>query len=165
MSEKIYKVKLSPDAALLRRAERFRKRDEYNRDHTRQREFEAKFLSRDMPDSKAARADFSDGGRQARQMYTFDLPENCHFENWYDEVIRYAMAIMPKDLWQYRKLLWNLYKYRGNSIEVKANTWPSQDPHSVKIRHKFSRGVRKILKFFSAPKTLIQMRVFRSKIK
>ena len=165
MSEKTYKKKLSHDEALLRRAEKFRKWHDYKRDHTRQREFEAKFLHRDMPGSKAARADFSDGGRQARQMYAFDLQENCHCQNWYDEVVRYAMAIMPKHLWQYRKLLWNLYKYRGNSIEVKANTWLKENPTTTKVCMKFKRGVRKMLKFFSAPKTLAQMRVFRVKTK
>ena len=164
MSKKTYKKILSHDEALLCRAKKFKKRDEYDHDHTRQRCFERRFVSRDLPKSKAANADFSDGGKCAAQMYAFDLPELYHTQNWYDEIINYAQAIMPKPLWKYRKLLRNIYKYRGNSIEIKAHTWPKEDPYSIKIRHKYSRGVKKILKFFESPSTLAKMRVLRSKI-
>ena len=165
MSKKTYKKILSHDEALLCRAEKFKKWHEVRDDHTIQRSFERRFVSRDLPDSKAAHADYSDGGKSAAQIYAFDLPELYHTQNWYDEVIYHAQRMLPKKLCKYRLLLVNCYKYRGNSIEIKAYTWPKENPTSPKTCMQYSRSVKKILKFFTRPSVLAKMRVLRSKIK
>ena len=164
MSKKTYKKILSHDEALLCRAEKFNKRDETLHDHTRQRCFERRFLSRDLPDSKAAHADFSDGGKSAAQMYAFDLPELYHTQNWYDEVLEKAARILPNKLRYLRKLLFNIYKYRGDKAEIRSQTYEGKDPFSKKIYERYRRDSKKLLKFFTRPSILAKMRVLRSKI-
>jgi len=134
-------------AAYLRCAERNRRMDEARHDRTRQRAFERAFESRDLPFSRASRADAGDGGRGARQVRNFDRAG----PSWYETSIRSAAARLPKPFWHLRGLLVNLYRYRGDKTAVKAATWPGEDPKSDAVRVKYCQGVKKLLNFFSGP--------------
>ena len=165
MSKKTYKKILSHDEALLCRAKKFKKRDEARDDHTLQRSFERRFESRDMPDSEAARAGYSDGGKGVWLLTAFDAPEYYHTRNWYDAVLEKAARILPNELRYLHKLLFNIYKYRGDKAEIRARTYEGEDPESWAVYKKYWRDRKKLLNFFTRPSILAKMRVLRSEIK
>ncbi len=109
------KTRTSNIPALIHRAEKFRKANEYLEDQTRQRAFERKFVSRDMPNSSAAIADYSDGGRSvATTIRNIDAPArkamrlNC---------IR-RMAVRLPNSGILRSLLWAIYRNGSNRRET-----------------------------------------------
>ena len=95
-------------AAILRKAEHDRRVNEAKHDQTRQRRFERNFLSRDLPDSKAARADASDGGRlTARLVEGIDAPTRRERQI---AAINVAAAKLPRRSGWLRKLLWAIFR-------------------------------------------------------
>ena len=95
-------------AAILRKAEHDRCVNEAKHDQTRQRRFERNFLSRDLPDSKAARADASDGGRlTARLVEGIDAPTRRERQI---AAINAAAAKLPRRSGWLRKLLWAIFR-------------------------------------------------------
>ena len=99
-------------AGYLRIAERNRRANEAKHDQTRQRQFERNFLSRDLPDSKAARADASDGGRlTARLVEGLDAPTRRERQI---AAINAAAAKLPRRSGWLRKLLWAIFRNGRN---------------------------------------------------
>ena len=99
-------------AALLRKAEHDRLVNEAKHDQTRQRRFERGFLSRDLPDSKAARADASDGGRlTARLVAGLDAPTRRERQI---AAVNTAAARLPRKPGWLRKLLWAIFRNGKN---------------------------------------------------
>ena len=99
-------------AGYLRIAERNRRVNEAKHDQTRQRRFERNFLSRDLPDSKAARADASDGGRlTARLVEGIDAPTRRERQI---AAINAAAAKLPRRSGWLRKLLWAIFRNGRN---------------------------------------------------
>lgn len=99
-------------AGYLRIAERNRRVNEAKHDQTRQRRFERNFLSRDLPDSKAARADASDGGRlTARLVEEIDAPTRRERQI---AAVNLAAAKMPRRSGWLRKLLWAIFRNGRN---------------------------------------------------
>ena len=99
-------------AAILRKAEHDRRVNEAKHDQTRQRRFERGFLSRDLPDSKAARADASDGGRlTARLVEGIDAPTRRERQI---AAINAAAAKLPRRSGWLRKLLWAIFRNGRN---------------------------------------------------
>ena len=103
-------------AGYLRIAERNRRVNEAKHDQTRQRRFERNFLSRDLPDSKAARADASDGGRlTARLVEEIDAPTRRERQI---AAVNLAAAKLPRRSGWLRKLLWAIFR-NGRNRELK----------------------------------------------
>ena len=99
-------------AAVLRKAEHDRLVNETKHDHTRQREFERRFLSRDLADSKAARSDASDGGRCVlRLVARLDAPTRRERQI---AAINAAAARLPRKPGWLRKLLWGIFRNGRN---------------------------------------------------
>ena len=99
-------------AGYLRIAERNRRVNEAKHDQTRQRRFERNFLSRDLPDSKAARADASDGGRlTARLVEEIDAPTRRERQI---AAVNLAAAKLPRRSGWLRKLLWAIFRNGRN---------------------------------------------------
>ena len=95
-------------AGYLLIAERNRRANEAKHDQTRQRQFERNFLSRDLPDSMAARADASDGGRlAARLVEGIDAPTRRERQI---AAINVAAAKLPRRSGWLRKLLWGIFR-------------------------------------------------------
>ena len=99
------------ELAYLRIAERNRKVDEVRQDHTRQREFEKRFESRDLPNSRAAIADMTDGGRAAKSMGC-RLDPKPKIDK--DAIIRKAALRLPRKPPILQKLLWAIYRNGKN---------------------------------------------------
>ena len=108
MSEAVLRRSARNPTAFLRRAERNRQTDEVRHDQTRQRKFERGFLSLDMPDSLAARADWSDMGYAVRRLLNaLDDP----FRRLRREAcIRRAAARLPRTSVWLQPLLWGIYR-------------------------------------------------------
>ena len=99
-------------AGYLRIAERNRRVNEAKHDQTRQRRFERNFLSRDLPDSTAARADASDGGRlTARLVEEIDAPTRRERQI---AAVNLAAAKLPRRSGWLRKLLWAIFRNGRN---------------------------------------------------
>ena len=99
-------------AAVLRKAEHDRLVNETKHDHTRQREFERRFLSRDLADSKAARSDASDGGRCVlRLVARLDAPTRRERQI---AAVNVAAAKLPRKPGWLRKLLWGIFRNGRN---------------------------------------------------
>lgn len=99
-------------AGYLRIAERNRRVNEAKHDQTRQRRFERNFLSRNLPDSKAARADASDGGRlTARLVEEIDAPTRRERQI---AAVNLAAAKLPRRSGWLRKLLWAIFRNGRN---------------------------------------------------
>ena len=99
-------------AGYLRIAERNRRVNEAKHDQTRQRRFERNFLSRDLPDSKAACADASDGGRlTARLVEEIDAPTRRERQI---AAVNLAAAKLPRRSGWLRKLLWAIFRNGRN---------------------------------------------------
>ena len=99
------------ELAYLRIAERNRKVDEVRQDHTRQREFEKRFESRDLPNSRAAIADMSDGGRAAKSMGC-RLDPKPKIDK--DAILKKAASSLPMKPAILKKLLWAIYRNGKN---------------------------------------------------
>ena len=105
-------------AALLRKAEHNRQADEARHDHTRQREFERRFLSRDLPDSKAARADASDAGRLVEATIArLDAPTRRERQI---AALNAAAAKLPRKSGWLRKLLWAIFRNGSDREQTMA---------------------------------------------
>ena len=127
-------------ATLLRRAERFRLANEARDDQTRQRRFERRFLSVDMPDSVAARADWSDLGRQVRQLVSaLDDPFR---RQWRLARMNRAAARLPRKSVWLRPLLWAIYRNGPDREKTMAELGISKSTYWW--------GVNFFLKFYSA---------------
>ena len=99
-------------AGYLRIAERNRRVNEAKHDQTRQPRFERNFLSRGLPDSKAARADASDGGRlTARLVEEIDAPTRRERQI---AAVNLAAAKLPRRSGWLRKLLWAIFRNGRN---------------------------------------------------
>jgi len=122
---------------LVRRVAKFEKANEFKHDQTRQRQFERRFESRDLPDSRAARADASDGGRGSADIRGFESRRNA---KWYETKVREAAARLPDNLKRYRRLLWAIYrngkKKRISKRQLGVSNWW------------YREGLRKLKKFF-----------------
>ena len=126
-------------AGYLLIAERNRRANEAKHDQTRQREFERRFLSRDLPDSKAARADASDGGRQtAATVARLDAP--THRERQI-AAVNAAAAKLPRKSGWLRKLLWAIFRNGSDREQTMAEL------HIPKRTYWW--GVNFFLKFYS----------------
>jgi len=97
--------------AYLRRSEQNRIANETKHDHTRQRAFERRFESRDLPDSRAAKADASDGGRIAAGVRGFETRKDI---GWYETKVRVAAAKLPRHPPILQKLLWAVFRNGPN---------------------------------------------------
>ena len=127
-------------AALLRKAEHDRLVNEAKHDQTRQRRFERGFLSRDLPDSKAARADAADGGRlTARLVEGIDAPTRRERQI---AAINVAAAKLPRRSGWLRKLLWGIFRNGRNReqtmLELHLPKW------------QYWRGVKYFLNLYSS---------------
>ena len=97
---------------LLRQTEHNRIANEARDDQTRQRKFERSFESRDLPDSEAARADASDGGRlTARLVEEIDAPTRRERQI---AAVNLAAAKLPRRSGWLRKLLWAIFRNGRN---------------------------------------------------
>jgi len=123
--------------AYLRRSERNRIANETKHDHTRQRAFERRFESRDLPDSRAAKADASDGGRIAAGVRGFETRKDAA---WYEAKVRTAAARLPKDLKRFRALLWAIYRNGKN------RSYSIAELHKTEGWYRW--GLKKLLDFF-----------------
>ena len=127
-------------AALLRKAEHDRLVNEAKHDQTRQRRFERGFLSRDLPDSKAARADASDGGRQTAA--TFARLDASTRRDRQIAALNAAAAKLPRKSGWLRKLLWAIF--RNGSDRERTMT-------ELRIpKRTYWWGVRYFLDFYSS---------------
>ena len=127
-------------AGYLLIAERNRRANEAKHDQTRQRRFERNFLSRDLPDSKAARADASDGGRlAARLVEGIDAPTRRERQI---AAINVAAAKLPRRSGWLRKLLWGIFRNGRNReqtmLELHLPKW------------QYWRGVKYFLNLYSS---------------
>ena len=127
-------------AGYLRIAERNRRVNEAKHDQTRQRRFERNFLSRDLPDSKATRADASDGGRlAARLVEGIDAPTRRERQI---AAVNVAAAKLPRRSGWLRKLLWAIFR-NGRNRELTM-----RELHLPKRTYWW--GVRYFLDFYSS---------------
>ena len=79
----------SHERNLLRRAEKYRRANEYAHDHTRQRVFERGFLSLDCPDEDGHTYDYGDcGGTMRKMLREMDAPYHEHVRE-----LRFAAAL------------------------------------------------------------------------
>ena len=120
--------------ALLRRVEHNRIVDEARHDQTRQREFERRFESRDLPDSRAARADASDGGRSVRRI-EIGLDADYHRERR-ERLIRKAAAGLNGTL---KRILWGIFRGKNRAERIELSGVP---------RTTYFRGLKNLLKLF-----------------
>ena len=126
-------------AALLRKAERDRIVNEAKHDQTRQREFERRFLSRDLPDSQAARADASDAGRLvAATVARLDAPTRRERQI---AAVNTAAARLPRKSGWLRKLLWAIFRNGSDREQTMAELRLSKSSYWW--------GVNFFLKFYS----------------
>ena len=126
-------------AGYLRIAERNRRVNEAKHDQTRQRRFKRNFLSRDLPDSKAARADASDGGRlTARLVEEIDAPTRRERQI---AAVNLAAAKLPRRSGWLRKLLWAIFR-NGRNRELTM-----RELHLPKWQ--YWRGVRYFLDLYA----------------
>lgn len=132
--------------AILRKAERDRKADEARSDQTRQRKFERSFESRDLADSRAARADASDGGKfVSLSVGAIDAEIRQRLRT---AKINRAAATLPRPV---RKgqlpmctLLWAIFR----NVSDRAKTLVE-----LHIRERtYTRGVKFLLEFFHVPR-------------
>ena len=126
-------------AALLRKAEHDRLVNEAKHDQTHQRRFERGFLSRDLPDSKAARADASDGGRQTAA--TFARLDASTRRERQIAALNAAAAKLPRKSGWLRKLLWAIFRNGSDRERTMAEL------HIPKRTYWW--GVNFFLKFYS----------------
>ncbi|MCR5414937.1 MAG: hypothetical protein K6F50_09480 [Kiritimatiellae bacterium] len=128
------------ERALLARAERNRICDETRNDRTRQRTFERRFESRDLPDSRAAFADASDAGWMSRMI---ERSLDAEYRRWAREFrLQSAAASLPRRPGMLRRLLWAIYRNgRERSVTMAELNMPART---------YWWGVKNLLKFFSA---------------
>ena len=119
---------------LLRRSERNRIANEARDDQTRQRKFERSFESRDLPDSEAARADASDGGRCVRKIVIrFDA--GYHRERR-ERLIRQAAVGLSGTL---KRILWGIFRGEDRRERIRLSGVPKAT---------YFWGLEKLLKLF-----------------
>jgi len=123
--------------AYLRRSEHNRLANDTKHDQTRQRRFERKFESRDLPDSRAARAGATDGGRQAAATRNYETRRNAE---WYEAKVREAAARLPRRLKRFRALLWAIYR-NGRERRVSIAELGTSEGW-------YRWGLKKLLKFY-----------------
>ena len=119
---------------LLRRTEHNRIANEARDDQTRQRKFERSFESRDLPDSEAARADASDGGRCVRKL------EICLDADYRRErrerLIRQAAVGLSGTL---KRILWGIFRGEDRRERIELSGVPKAT---------YFWGLEKLLKLF-----------------
>ena len=127
-------------AAYLRRAIHNLRVDEMRHDQTRQREFERRFESRDLPDSRAARADASDNSRAINRLVRqMDEPVRQKLR---EMRVNQAAASLPRTSAWLRPLLWAIYRNGSNRKKTMSELGLSKSSYWW--------GVNFFLKFFSA---------------
>ena len=119
---------------LLRRTEHNRIANEARDDQTRQRKFERSFESRDLPDSEAARADASDGGRCVRKI-EIHLDAGYHRERR-ERLIRQAAVGLSGTL---KRILWGIFRGEDRRERIKLSGVPKTT---------YFWGLEKLLKLF-----------------
>ena len=119
---------------LLRRTEHNRIANEARDDQTRQRKFERSFESRDLPDSEAARADASDGGRCVRKIEII-LDADYHRERR-ERLIRQAAVGLSGTL---KRILWGIFRGGDRRERIKLSGVPKAT---------YFWGLKKLLKLF-----------------
>ena len=121
---------------LLRRTEHNRIANEARDDQTRQRKFERAFESRDLPDSEAARADASDGGRCVRKI-EICLDADYHRERR-ERQIRQAAVGLSGTL---KRILWGIFRGEDRRERIELSGVPKAT---------YFWGLEKLLKLFCA---------------
>ena len=121
---------------LLRRTEHNRIANEARDDQTRQRKFERSFESRDLPDSAAARADASDGGRCVRKI-VISLDADYHRERR-ERQIRQAAVGLSGTL---KRILWGIFRGGDRRERIELSGVPKAT---------YFWGLGKLLKLFCA---------------
>ena len=121
---------------LLRRTEHNRIANEARDDQTRQRKFERSFESRDLPDSAAARADASDGGRCVRKI-VIRLDAGYHRERR-ERLIRQAAVGLSGTL---KRILWGIFRGEDRRERIELSGVPKAT---------YFWGLEKLLKLFCA---------------
>ena len=121
---------------LLRRTEHNRIANEARDDQTRQRKFERAFESRDLPDSEAARADASDGGRCVRKI-EICLDADYHRERR-ERLIRQAAVGLSGTL---KRILWGIFRGEDRRERIELSGVPKAT---------YFWGLEKLLKLFCA---------------
>ena len=121
---------------LLRRTEHNRIANEARDDQTRQRKFERAFESRDLPDSEAARADASDGGRCVRKI-EICLDADYHRERR-ERLIRQAAVGLSGTL---KRILWGIFRGGDRRERIELSGVPKAT---------YFWGLEKLLKLFCA---------------
>ena len=119
---------------LLRRTERNRIANEARDDQTRQRKFERSFESRDLPDSEAAWADASDGGRCVRKI-VIRLDAGYHRERR-ERLIRQAAVGLSGTL---KRILWGIFRGEDRHERIRLSGVPKAT---------YFWGLEKLLKLF-----------------
>ena len=119
---------------LLRRTEHNRIANEARDDQTRQRMFERSFESRDLPDSEAARADASDGGRYVRKI-VIRLDADYHRERR-ERLIRQAAVGLSGTL---KRILWGIFRGEDRRERIRLSGVPKAT---------YFWGLEKLLKLF-----------------
>ena len=119
---------------LLRRTEHNRIANEARDDQTRQRKFERAFESRDLPDSEAARADASDGGRCVRKI-EICLDADYHRERR-ERLIRQAAVGLSGTL---KRILWGIFRGEDRRERIELSGVPKAT---------YFWGLEKLLKLF-----------------
>ena len=119
---------------LLRRTEHNRIANEARDDQTRQRKFERAFESRDLPDSEAARADASDGGRCVRKI-EICLDADYHRERR-ERQIRQAAVGLSGTL---KRILWGIFRGGDRRERIELSGVPKAT---------YFWGLEKLLKLF-----------------
>ena len=119
---------------LLRRTEHNRIVNEARDDQTRQRKFERSFESRDLPDSEAARADASDGGRCVRKI-EIRLDAGYHRERR-ERLIRQAAVGLSGTL---KRILWGIFRGEDRRERIRLSGVP---------KTAYFWGLEKLLKLF-----------------
>jgi hypothetical protein len=121
---------------LLLRAEHNRRVNEVVHDHTKQREFERSFESRDLPGSRASFADKAVRDKNLEAMIRrLDAPFELKRR---EKVIRRAAGRVNGSL---KKILWAVYRGKTRSERIRL---------SGVSESSYLRGLKKILKVFCA---------------
>ncbi len=128
------------EKAYLKAAARNRKADEARHDGNKQREFERRFESRDLPGSRASIADACDRGWEVAKTVN-QIDSEFHARNR-EAIIRAAAAKLPRRLPWLQKLLWAVYRNGRNRRESMAELRLSNSSYWW--------GLTFLLKFFSA---------------